>query len=296
MRGGRTVGVPSLRWRSRRWGDRLVPLIRAGCALPVVLAAAVALAGDVQVLCEPGLRVLLDGRLAGLSSAREDGFFLVNVPAGVRTLRVEKEGYLPQTFRVEVPDHPIEITVGEFVRDPAAPGDATTGAASHEETGGTVVITSAPQNCTVELNGAMHSKRSPQVVLSGVAPGEHEISFSKDTYPPIRGVFAVRPGVKTAVRGNLIDGRVEVVHAGVGSLRVLCRPDRCRLRFLGRAAETSRGRWNVSHVPAGEHRLAVSVQGQERTVDVLIADGRRTVVSVSFFPGDEPVTVSYQPE
>lgn len=265
--------------------------------MAVLLAApTVAQAGDVQVLCEPGLRVLLDGRLAGASSAREDGLFLVNLPAGVYTLTVEKEGYLPQTFRVEVPEQPIEIRVGEFVPEPARPAEATTGEPVREETGGTVVITSAPQNCTVELNGAMHSKRSPLLVVSGVPPGEHAISFTKDGYPPIRGMVAVRPGVKSAVRGNLIDSRVESVHVGKGSLRVLTRPDRCNVRFLGRAAETSRGRWNLSHVPAGQHRLEVSRQGLELTVDVLIADGRRTVVSISFLPGEEPVTVSYEPE
>lgn len=286
-----------LRWRWQRRGDPLARLIRAGCAAAALLAAPVlALAGDVQVLCEPGLRVLLEGRLAGVSSAREDGLFLVNVSSGTRTLRVEKEGYLPQTFRVEVPEQPIEIRVGEFVPEPARAAAATTAESVREETGGTVVITSAPQNCTVELNGALHSKRSPQLVVSGVPPGEHAISFTKEGYPPIRGIVAVRPGVRTAVRGNLLDGRVESVHEGKGSLRVLTRPDRCTVRFLGRAAETSRGRWNLSHVPAGQHRLEVSRQGLELTVDVLIADGRRTVVSVSFLPGDEPVTMSYEPE
>jgi len=274
----------------------VAPALRAAVALALACGAAMALAGDVQVLCEPGLRVLLDGRLVGISNSRDDGLFLVNVPTGVRTVTVEKEGYLTQVFRVDVPDHPIEIKVAQFIPMPVQPGNSTPATAGAGDIGGTVVITSAPQNCDVELDGVLHNKRVPQLVLSGVAPGERAISFRKEGYPPIHGMLAVRPGVKTTVRGNLLDGRVEVIHAGVGSLRVLCRPDRCGVRFLGRVAETSRGRWNLSHVPAGEHRLTVSVRGQERLVQVQIVEGKRTVVSVSFFPGEDPLAVTFEPE
>lgn len=284
------------RRHGRHLGGVRVTVLRTGCALALAFAAAVALAGDVQVLCEPGLRVLLDGRLAGVSNARDDGLYLVNVPRGVHTFTVEKDGYLAQVFRVAVPDYPIEIKVAQFVPVPAQPDVSTSGASHHGEIDGTLVITSAPQNCDVELNGELHSKRVPQLVLSGVAPGDHTISFRKEGYPPIHGQLAVRPGVKTAVRGNFIDGRVEIVHAGSGSLRVLCRPDRCGVRFLGRVAETSRGRWNLSHVPAGEHPLTVSLQGQERTLNVVIVDRQRTVVAVSFLPREEPLTVSFEPE
>lgn len=281
----------------RRPGGGVLARLRCGCIWALLLAAPALLsAGDIQIFCEPGVRVLLDGRPAGVATAREDGLYLVNVPAGTRTLHLEKDGFLAQVFRLEVPDHPIEITAAPWIPAPAQ-GEAVSGPGNGEPSaGGTVVITSAPQNCTVDLGGTVHSKRSPQLVVPGLPPGEHPISFSKDGWEPIRGVVTVRGGVRTAVRGNLIDGRVEVLHQGKGSLRVLSRPDRCGVRFLGRVAETSRGRWNLSHVPAGEHRLVVSRQGREITTDVLIAEGRRTVVVVSFLPGDEPVRVSFEPE
>lgn len=281
-------------WRA---GNPAPGRLRSVGLLAMLLAAPTLLvAGDIQIFCEPGVRVLLDGRPTGVSSAREDGLFLVNVPPGTRTLHLEKDGFLAQVFRVEVPDHPIEITAAEWVPAPAQGGVATGPEGEDNPVGGTVVITSAPQNCVVELAGTTHSKRSPQLVVPGLPPGEHLISFSKDGYPPIRGVVTVRPGVRTAVRGNLIDGRVEALHQGKGSLRLLSRPDRCSVRFLGRVAETSRGRWNISHVPAGEHRLVVAKQGREITTDVLIAEGKRTVVLVSFLPGDEPLTVTFEPE
>ena len=61
-------------------------------------------AGDVQVLCQPGLRVYLDDELVGTSNEKEDGLFLMDVAPGKRTIRVEKDGCVPQNFRVEVRD------------------------------------------------------------------------------------------------------------------------------------------------------------------------------------------------
>lgn len=293
--GGAILRASLHRWR--RPGSGALARLRSGWISTLLLAApALLAAGDIQIFCEPGVRVLLDGHPVGISTAREDGLFLVNVSPGAHTLHLEKAGFLAQVFRMEVPDHPIEITAAEWVPAPAKGSLKAEPEGDEYAVGGTVVITSAPQNCTVELGGTVHSKRSPQLAVPGLPPGEHPIAFSKEGYESIRGVVTVRAGVRTAVRGNLIDGRVEVLHQGKGSLRVLSRPDRCGVRFLGRVAETSRGRWNVSHVPAGEHRLVVSKQGREITTDVLIAEGKRTIVLVSFLPGDEPVTVSFEPE
>ncbi|MBP1621613.1 MAG: hypothetical protein H6Q02_2380, partial [Acidobacteria bacterium] len=46
------------------------------CLALLVLVAAPLSANDIQVTCEPGLRVYLDGALKGTSNAREDGLFL----------------------------------------------------------------------------------------------------------------------------------------------------------------------------------------------------------------------------
>ena len=70
------------------------------CLLFLMSVSAVSFAGDIQVFCAPGLRVYLDGELMGTSSAKEDGLFLTNVPNGARTVRVEKDGFLPQSIQV----------------------------------------------------------------------------------------------------------------------------------------------------------------------------------------------------
>jgi hypothetical protein len=99
------------------------------CLLLLTSVATISFAGDIQVACEPLLRVFLDGKFVGTSSSKEDCLFLANVPAGAHIIRVEKEGFVPQSFQVEVLNLPIEVKVGEFSpeapvrrdRGPAAP-------------------------------------------------------------------------------------------------------------------------------------------------------------------------------
>ncbi len=58
----------------------------------------ISFAGDIQVACGPALRVYLDGTFVGTSSAKDDGLFLANVSEGAHVVRVEKEGFVPQSF------------------------------------------------------------------------------------------------------------------------------------------------------------------------------------------------------
>lgn len=74
----------------------------------------ISFAGDIQVACGLDLRVYLDGTLVGTSSVKDDGLFLAGVPEGAHVIRVEKAGFVPQTFQVEVRKLPIEVKVEEF--------------------------------------------------------------------------------------------------------------------------------------------------------------------------------------
>jgi hypothetical protein len=192
--------------------------------------AAVPFAGDVQVSCEPGLRIYLDGEFMGISTKKKDGFFLIDVPGGTHAIQVEKDGFLPQRFEVKIPVLPIEVKVEEFTPDP--------------------------------------------LLRKKMAPSDAELTL----------------------RRNLKAGEGEIVHEGRGSLRVFSRPLRCTVHFSGLIRDKTRQRLNLSHIPAGEHQMTVSWRGQEISSKVLIRNGERTVVAVSFMKGDDPFVISYEPE
>ena len=263
------------------------------CLFIVMSVSAVSLAGDIQVFCAPGLRVYLDGELMGTSSVREDGLFLTNVAIGTRRLRVEKDGFVPQDIEVEVSKFPIEVTVGELSPEPVIRQKTETNGGTVKQLVGNLVVTSAPQNCVVEIDGKSETKSTPQLLIDGLAAGEHTISFSKPGYDPISGVVRIQPGAEVTVRGNLKAGKVENIHEGKGALHLTSKPKRCSVRFLGMIREKIHLSLNLTLIPAGEYLLVVSIRGRELSSKVLIMDGYRTIVDVSFMKGDEPFVISH---
>lgn len=266
------------------------------CLVILTIVPALSFAGDIQVACEPGLRVYLDGTFVGTSSSKEDGLFLANVPSGAHVVRVEKDGFVPQIFRVEVEALPIEVKVKAFSPEPPTRHDAETSRGTAKQPVGKLLVTSAPQDCIVEIDGKEQNKSVPLLLIEGLAAGDHPISFSKPGYDRISGVVTIRPGVEVTIRGDLKAGWVEPVYEGKGSLRVISTPEHCWVRFLGKTNEKTRARLNMSYIPAGEYPIVVLWKNLKVSGRILILEGYRTVVEVSFMKGDQPFVVSYEPE
>ena len=261
-------------------------------SVPVISSA-----GDVQVLCEPGLRVYLDGKDAGTSSAKEDGLFLPGVAVGGHVIRVEKVGFAPQSFKVEAEKLPIEVKVGAFSPLPAAaPPQPAPAKPEVVQMAGRLTVTSAPQNCTFEVDSQPEAKDVPVLRIDAVSPGQHTVAFSKPGFERLTGVVNVPPGGDVSVRGDLLAGRIETASEGEGSLRVFSTPEICSVQIVGKTHDKTTTVLNVTHLPAGEHRMVVTWRGRQMASNVLITAGHRTVVTVSFIRGDEPFVVSYEPE
>jgi hypothetical protein len=266
------------------------------CLLLAVSLAAGASAGDIQVTCDPGLRVYLDGTLIGVSSAKDDGMFLTSVTEGPHTVRVERDGFIPLSYHVEVSGSPIEVKVEGLVPQPPASVAAEQAESAARPAVATLVVTSAPQNCTVEIDGRTETKTTPALIMSDLAVGEHRISFSKEGYTTVSGVVRLHPGIENTVRGDLIAGKVESIHEGKGSLRVFSNPEFCTIQIFGMKRDKTRSVFNLSHIPAGEHRLVVSFKNRQLATDVIIKNGQRTRVTVDMLKQEKPFTVTYEPE
>jgi hypothetical protein len=265
------------------------------CLVILTIAPALLSAGDIQVACEPGLRVYLDGKLAGTSNSEDDGLFLADVAGGLHVIRVEKDGFVPQSFQVDVKKLPIEVKVKTFSPEPLMGHRGEIGGAAVKQPVGTLLVTSAPQNCVVEIDGKAENKSVPLLRIDDLAAGEHAISFSKPAYERISGVVTIQPGAEVTVRGDFKAGTVQTVHEGKGSLRVISTPEYCTVRFLGKTIEKTDLKLNLSYVPAGEHQIVVSWKHLEVSGKITIINGYRTIVEVSFMKGDKPFLVSYTP-
>jgi hypothetical protein len=264
--------------------------IGAAVAATTVAAGATSFAGGVQISAEPGLDVYFDGELVGTTSAREDGLYLGDVRRGKHVIRVEKDGFLPQTFDVEVVNRPIEVEVSTFI--PVAAASAGSPRPEDSTRVGSLVVTSAPQNITVEIDGRVEEKRTPQLSIGGLPVGEHVITFRKDGYEPVTSTIVIEPGAENTVHGDLKSTRVEVVHQGMGSLRVISKPMSCTIWFRDEIHDKTHERFNLTKIPAGEYPMLVMIPGRKLSTTVLIVDGQRTTVEVSFMKGDDPFVIT----
>ncbi len=292
----------------------------------VLMAAASAAAGDVRILSEPGVRVYLDDAFVGVATAGQGGLHLADVAPGRHRLWVEKDGCLSQHFPIEVDDVPFEVRVGAFravpepspeptprpmsqraVRStpepkaepapPAAPRPAALPAPAEEATEvGSLTIFSTPERCTVEIDGTVYPKEISRLSLGGLAAGHHTIVFTAPGHAPLSGSVEVEPGAEVTVRGDLAEGRFEVVQEGKGSLRVYSTPTSCTLRFMGRLIEKTSPVLNLSFIPVGEYPLEATWGGRERATTVTIKKDQRTVVDIRFAGKGQPFTVTSEPE
>lgn len=265
------------------------------CLLFLMGVAVVSFAGDIQVTCPPDLRIFLDGQLKGTSNAMEDGLFLASVPAGAHTIRVEKDGFLPKEIRIEVADRPIEVRVGKLTPQPFAQYQKTAEPEEVKQLFGELVITSAPQNCEIEIDGKAESKEIPILSIGRVISGKHTISFSKPGYETISKEIFIHPGAQITVRGDLFAGKIETIYEGTGSLKISSKPKRCTIHFRGEREDKIHMYHNITKIPAGEYPMIVEIKGRELKSTVLIRDEMKTVLEVSFIKGDKPFTVSYVP-
>ena len=285
-----------VRARSQRGGSAGITSLAVVALLVLAGSGASALAADVQVACEPGLRVFLDGTLVGTSSAKEDGLAIAGVSEGKHVVRVEKDGFVPQSFEVRVKTLPVEVKVGAFASAPPGAHQKERAAAAVAQSGGNLVVISVPQNCDVEIDGKTELKTIPVLRIEGLAVGDHTVSFSRPGYEPISKSVWIGPGTEVTVRGDLKAGKVDLVFEGMGSLRVMSTPNHIALRFLGKTYDKTDARLNVSRIPSGKLRLVASWGGRELSSDVLILANQRTVVTVNFTESAEPFGISYQPE
>lgn len=266
------------------------------CILLVTVVALVSYAGDIQVLCEPGLRVYLDGHFVGSSGVKDDGMFLANVRDGSHVIKVEKDGFAPQSFKVEVGKAPIQVKVEAFTPLAQTGQGAEASRGTVKQAAGSLVITTVPQICVIEVDGKSQVKEAPLVQIDGLAPGEHTITISKSGYDPISGVVRIQPGGEITVRGDLKEKKLETSYEGKGSLRLTSVPEHCFVSFHGQLRDKTHSVMNLSFIPAGEHKLVVTYKGRELSRNIFINDGYRTIVAVNFTPASEPFMITYERE
>jgi hypothetical protein len=81
---------------------RILPLLLSLAFFASLCPAQQKATGYIQVTCEPGIKIFLDGTFKGVTNADVGGLILEGVPAGTHQLRMVKEGFNPSEAAVKV--------------------------------------------------------------------------------------------------------------------------------------------------------------------------------------------------
>ena len=65
--------------------------------------------GYIQIKCEPGSTVFLDNKLVGTTSSELGGLILQDVPAGSHEVKIVKEGFKPQSVKIDLKENEIYL-------------------------------------------------------------------------------------------------------------------------------------------------------------------------------------------
>ena len=58
--------------------------------------------GYIQIKCEPGATVFLDNNFVGKTTLELEGLILQDVPTGTHEIKIIKEGYKPQSVKIDL--------------------------------------------------------------------------------------------------------------------------------------------------------------------------------------------------
>jgi len=152
---------------------RSLPLIML--IILILPIKAIAGTGDVQVLCEPGVAIFVDGKYWGVTTADEAGLFIEGLSPGAHSIKAEKRGFQTYADTVIVRNFettPIKVSFRELKEkiERLAPEEENTVAKV-----GIVELRSAPFGAEVYVDGM--TKGKCDIKISNVNIGEHRIKF-----------------------------------------------------------------------------------------------------------------------
>lgn len=169
--------------------------------------------GYVEVRCEPGADVYLDGVLRGVTSSSLGGLILRNVSPGTHTLKVMKSGYTPQVESIDVaPGEVLVFTVHSLRAAVQITQDGEQGTGDLEVKPGSLLVQSLPVSCTIDVPGLGligSEKSKDRWQADNILAGSYTVSFTA-VGVTLTGEVAVVGGLMTEVMVDFPERSVKV--------------------------------------------------------------------------------------
>jgi len=140
--------------------------------------------GYIQIKCEPGVMVFLDDNLVGITSLEQVGLILQDVPAGSYVIKIVKEGFEPQSVKIDLKVNDIYVyEVKEFIPqlDVTQEGEADTDTIKQKV--GSLLIETIPTDCIIEIpklniNKEHYGNKTKKTwEISNIPIGSYSVNF-----------------------------------------------------------------------------------------------------------------------
>lgn len=168
--------------------------------------------GIIQITCEPGVLVFLDGELKGETAAELGGMILRAVTPGTRALKFVKDGFDPAEGRVVVePGGVAAFKVQPFAREMKVKQSGKAGDSQITQKTGRLVIQSVPIQCGISIPGLAlqrSQKTNDLWELEEVKIGEFEATF-EGAGQRIAHRIVIREKALTHLFVDFLEGKIE---------------------------------------------------------------------------------------
>ena len=160
--------------------------------------------GDLQVTCEPGVRVFIDNNFRGVSTESEGGLFISDLTPGAHTVKVIKKGFDAYEGKVVIKEfEAVEVKVKfskiaeKIIQLSPESGEATIPL-------GVLELRSAPMGASVFIDGEKKPGKT-DMRIENIKVGQHKISFKRENQN-LSGVFTIAPDELLVLKADFKNG------------------------------------------------------------------------------------------
>ncbi|TAN41013.1 MAG: PEGA domain-containing protein [Nitrospirae bacterium] len=183
-------------------------ILLARCFLLILFLFSTATAGtgDLQVTCESGVKIYVDGKYKGTTNAADGGLAIDNLAPGQHTLKAVKQGYEPfiKNFNIqEYKGTKIEVNfkdVGENIYQLRPESGETTVQV------GTIELMSLPMGATVFIDGEKKQGKT-DMGIRNIKAGQRKVTFERANQR-LAGTFTLDPNEVLKLKADFKKGKI----------------------------------------------------------------------------------------
>jgi hypothetical protein len=205
--------------------------------------------GDIQVTCEPNVRILIDNNYKGITNESDGGLFIEGLSTGGHTLKAIKKGYDPFIRNISIiADKAIEIKISFGERKEQVKSLQPEEGQTLSQVG-RMELRSVPLGAKVTIDGKSYQQRT-DMEIENIPIGQHRITFERGN-KRLTGLFYLNENqtlkLKAHFKENRIIDLVKIERAALEADERQRRAEAERADFIkkNKTASISIGQWII---------------------------------------------------